>query len=255
MGGGFCKWHGPYDPPHTTCPFCAQEKAQRREFGPPPNSVPEFTRRSASSTPDQDVPEQDSPDDPEVAPDELAFVRTTIEPVEADPLDVEHGEAGPHEDNLLGAHPAKDAADHDAAPAPESPPPTKDDITQIAPSQIVSENIVEEPSWIEPQPEPLGWLIVTWPLEQRGEVLLVRANQTIGRQGDIRWNDVRLSRQHARLTFEPTVDGELAFHLWPFGPTNPVIVNDEMIRGATPIYENDEIHLGDTLFIFKVLLD
>jgi pSer/pThr/pTyr-binding forkhead associated (FHA) protein len=45
------------------------------------------------------------------------------------------------------------------------------------------------------------------------------------------------------------------FHLWPFGPTNPVYINGRQVRGATPLVENDEIRLGDTLFVFKVLAD
>lgn len=104
----------------------------------------------------------------------------------------------------------------------------------------------------------LAWLVVKKPTEQRGLVLPVRANQIIGREGDVRWDDPRLSRQHARLTVEPRADapeGPPVFHLWPFGTTNPVYINGQEIRGATPLAENDEIRLGDTLFVFKVLTD
>ena len=110
----------------------------------------------------------------------------------------------------------------------------------------------------EASSEPLGWLIVKEPAAQRGEVLPVRANQVIGREGDVRWDDPRLSRQHARLTVEPpedAPDSPAVFHLWPFGSTNPVYINDREIRGATPLHENDEIRLGNTLFVFKMLLD
>jgi hypothetical protein len=34
----------------------------------------------------------------------------------------------------------------------------------------------------------------------------VQANQIIGRNGDLQWDDPRLSRQHARLTLEPSED-------------------------------------------------
>ncbi|MBN1284099.1 MAG: FHA domain-containing protein [Anaerolineae bacterium] len=32
-GGGFCDIHGPYDPPHTSCPYCAANKGRPQ---PPP---------------------------------------------------------------------------------------------------------------------------------------------------------------------------------------------------------------------------
>ncbi len=232
MGGGFCEKHGPYDPPHSTCPFCAQEDALRRAYGPPSESMPEMTRRSGVLVPpapdrDQEPPVHDQAEEPE-------FVRRTVE-----------------QDS------AEDAEVH------EPDPPTEDDLTQVAlgqfPDAAVGElDEIEDPSWIEQRPEPLGWLIVKWPTEQRGEILPVRANQIIGRQGDIRWEDARLSRQHARFTFEPAEhlpEAGPVFHLWPFGPTNPVAINGQLIRGATPVYDNDEIHLGDTLFVFKTLLD
>lgn len=34
QGGGFCDIHGPYDPPHTSCPYCAAGKG--RPEAPPP---------------------------------------------------------------------------------------------------------------------------------------------------------------------------------------------------------------------------
>jgi hypothetical protein len=190
MGGGFCKIHGPFDPPHRECPYCAREQVERQMYGPPeaPDDAP--------------APE---PDAAPHAPDEAAL--TEMMPRD----DAPPGDAG--------------------APANGSDPATT----------------------------PLGWLIVKQPPAQRGTVLPLRANQSIGRAGDVRWDDPRLSRQHARVTVEVPADapdGSLpVFHIWPFGPTNPVRVNGREIRGATPLQENDEIQLGDTLFIFKVLSD
>ncbi len=118
------------------------------------------------------------------------------------------------------------------------------------------------PAEAAPLPEapltPLGWLVVKWPLARRGEIVPVRANQIIGREGDVRWDDPRLSRQHARVTLEPPHDDPQStpvFHLWPFGTTNPVFINGQEIRGATPLRENDEIQLGETWFVFKLLPD
>jgi pSer/pThr/pTyr-binding forkhead associated (FHA) protein len=138
-------------------------------------------------------------------------------------------------------------------------PGRKLDATELIPRQA-ADPIDEAPESHrdEPFPSVLAWLIVKEPQARRGEILPVVANQIIGREGDLRWDDPRLSRQHARLTFEPPEDApedEPVFHLWPFGPTNPVYINGREIRGATPLHENDEIRLGDTLFVFKVLED
>jgi hypothetical protein len=185
MGGGFCEKHGPFDPPHQTCPYCAREDRQRRAYGPP----------DAAPAPGVDA---------------TGFNRQTVEP---------------------------------------APPP---DVTEVVP-RPESKNGADQP-----EREPLGWLVVKEPVAQRGAVLAVRANQVIGRSGDVQWDDPRISRQHARLTFEAPEDGPddpLVFHLWPFGPANPVCINGQEIRGATPLHENDEVRLGQTLFVFKVLVD
>jgi len=191
QGGGFCELHGPFDPPHTVCPYCSHEEQMRRAYGPPPRAP-----RRRESSPGSD------------------FIRQTVEP--------------------------------DSNP----------NLTEVAPRpSLEPEDTPEEPEGDLP---PLAWLVVKRPLERRGEMVPVQANQSIGREADIRWNDPRLSRQHARLTFEPpedAPDGPSVFHLWPFGPTNPVYINGREIRGATPLYDNDEIRLGDTLFVFRVLTD
>ncbi len=143
-----------------------------------------------------------------------------------------------------------------APPPDEAPAPTE------AIPREEAEALEAAPADAAPQPEappaPLGWLVVKSPLARRGEIVPVRANQIIGREGDVRWDDPRLSRQHARVTLEPPHDdpeGAPVFHLWPFGTTNPVFINGQEIRGATPLRENDEIQLGDTLFVFKLLPD
>jgi hypothetical protein len=191
MGGGFCEKHGPFDPPHQTCPFCAREDQQRRAYGPP----------DAAPAPEVAV-------EVEAEVDATGFRRQTVEPAQ------------------------------------------QADATEVVPRP---ENGADQSERV-----PLGWLIVKEPDEHRGAVLAVRPNQTIGRRGDVQWDDPRISRQHARLTFEvpeDAPDDPPMFHLWPFGPANPVFINGREIRGATPLHENDEVRLGQTLFVFKALLD
>ena len=57
----------------------------------------------------------------------------------------------------------------------------------------------------------------------------------------------------AAMWYADTGHLDRIYHLWPFAPTNPVYINGRAIRGATPLQENDEIKLGNTLFVFKVL--
>ncbi|SRR5690554_759160 len=141
----------------------------------------------------------------------------------------------------------------DESPPPDAPPPEDvDGFTALAPQDEPEADGQDAP------PAPLGWLVVKRPIEQRGTILALAPNQSIGREGDIRWDDPGLSRQHARLTLEPpegAPDAPPVYHLWPFAPTNPVFINGREIRGATPLRENDEIRLGNTLFVFKTLTD
>lgn len=222
-GGGFCELHGPFDPPYTTCPYCQMEQDQRQVFGPPEPTRPHTSQPDRAPAQDQGgVPDDSAPRAPAdadaAAPANGDFVRRTVEP--------------------------------------EARRSTGD-VTEVAPRPDAVDDMLE-PDGAQAGPQPLGWLIVREPLARRGAVLAVRPNQVIGREGDVQWDDPRLSRQHARVTFEPvdgSADDEAAFHLWPFGPTNPVYVNGEAIRGATPLHENDTIMLGTTVFVFKVLLD
>lgn len=217
-GGGFCELHGPFDPPHTTCPYCTIENARRQVYGPPEVTRPAAPHHSAA---DQDAAQP--VDAPESGHDD-DFIRHTVTP-----------------------EPVESAGMTEVAPRDSD-----DDLADI---------LEDDDSGDEAEPQPMGWLIVKEPAAQRGTVLTVQPNQVIGRQGDIVWDDPRVSRQHARLTLEPEAadDAEhpslATFHIWPFGPTNPVYVNGEAIRGATPLHENDEITLGTTRFVFKVLLD
>jgi hypothetical protein len=252
-GGGFCERHGPFDPPHTTCPYCAWESDERNAFGPPENTAPSSSVAG---------PEQAGVHDP---------ADITAEPDATNPQGHEARGDVP-EDAAPDEDVADDAADDAQVddefvlstyePEPHSPADAKrasSNVTEVAPrGEMLPEHWEEED---DTERAPLAWLVVKLPVRRRGAVLPIRPNQSIGREGDIQWDDPRLSRQHAKFTLEsphaadPDVYALPVFHIWPFGPTNPVFVNGTPIRGATPLHENDEITLGNTLFVFKVLLD
>ncbi|MCS6836129.1 MAG: FHA domain-containing protein [Anaerolineae bacterium] len=106
-------------------------------------------------------------------------------------------------------------------------------------------------------PALLMWLIVKRPLAERGRILTVGHEQTIGRgkDADIRWDDPRLSRLHARFTLEPHPQdsGRQAFFIWPLMARHSILVDGQPIRGATLLAENSQVQLGDTVFVVKLL--
>lgn len=249
-GGGFCERHGPFDPPHTTCPYCALESDERNAFGPPQPTAPAAP-----------VSEQEG----EVVGGEPAEITAEPDATNPHPREAPADMPGAEVLDAAGDEPEEDAGDEFVLetyePEPHSPADAKrasSSVTEVAP---VGEMQAQQRADNGEQPEPLALLVVKRPRVRRGVVLPVRANQSIGRDGDIRWDDPRLSRQHAKFTVElpHAADRDSyalpVFHIWPFGPTNPVFVNGRAIRGATPLQENDEITLGNTLFVFKVLLD
>lgn len=102
---------------------------------------------------------------------------------------------------------------------------------------------------------PLLWLVVTFPLVHRGKILPVPANSIFGRNGDVRWEDDLVSRQHARFVLtQATPDApQLHFAILPQQDRNGTFVNGQRISNVTLLRENDRIEMGDTQFVVKVL--
>lgn len=94
----------------------------------------------------------------------------------------------------------------------------------------------------------LGFLIVKEGL-RRGQVHRLRHGTTAGRgDSDILIRDEKVSRRHAKFTIEDD-----QFFIWDFGSENGTFVNQERIREATALQENDVIKIGDTAFVLKTL--
>lgn len=103
------------------------------------------------------------------------------------------------------------------------------------------------------QSEPtrlLCWLVIREPRTQRGTILAVNPDQIIGRgrESHIRLEDPRMSRTHARFTLE-----EEGFVIWDVGARNGIYLNGEQVTDPRILKENDEIKMGDTVFIVKLL--
>lgn len=94
----------------------------------------------------------------------------------------------------------------------------------------------------------------------RGELLAVpipldRAEVTLGRalDADIRINDSRASRLHARVTTEPdAATGEIRYRLNDLDSTNGTILNGKPIRQAF-LQDGDKFEVGDQLIRFEML--
>lgn len=102
---------------------------------------------------------------------------------------------------------------------------------------------------------PLLWLIVAHPVASRGKILQITPGNIIGRQGDIQWDDPRMSRQHA--SFDIILDKQdinhSLFTLTPEKDRNGTLINGRRVKGQTVLHENDIIVMGETHFVVKVL--
>src|SRR5216684_737408 len=93
----------------------------------------------------------------------------------------------------------------------------------------------------------------------RGELLAVpipldRAQVTVGRalDADIRVNDSRASRLHARITTQPDETGVMRYHLKDLDSTNGTILNGKAIDQAL-LQDGDKFEIGDQLIRFEML--
>lgn len=84
---------------------------------------------------------------------------------------------------------------------------------------------------------------------RRGRYYPVKHNTVIGRkEGNLILDDLTVSGTHAKITQQ---GGK--YTIWDFGSANGTFVNGKRIREATSIGENDEIKIGDTVFVLKLL--
>lgn len=98
---------------------------------------------------------------------------------------------------------------------------------------------------------PLGVMGILWVREgaRRGHIHKIKDGTTVGRDdGDVYLEDPKVSNPHAKFRVE-----DEQFVVWDMASKNGTYVNGEQISAATPLEENDEIKMGDNLFVIKVL--
>jgi len=94
----------------------------------------------------------------------------------------------------------------------------------------------------------LGWLVIKKG-GRRGRIFKLKPETTLGRKhADIVLNDPKVSALHAKIAL---VDGE--FVIADVLSKNGTYVNGKRIKELMTLKENDEIKIGDTVMVLKVL--
>lgn len=98
----------------------------------------------------------------------------------------------------------------------------------------------------------MGWFIVKRsPYMRRGHMIKLRSGEIFGRnprKADIMLDDEKVSGLHARIQIK-----EGQFVLIDLGSANGTWVNGEEIAGPKVLKQDDEIKLGDTVMVLKML--
>ncbi len=97
----------------------------------------------------------------------------------------------------------------------------------------------------------LGWLVVkTSPFMRRGQLWKLESNTVYGRgnKADQPIEDPKVSDLHVRIRLEDSV-----WMITDLDSSNGTCVNGKKLEITTALNENDEIQIGDTIFVLKVL--
>jgi hypothetical protein len=224
---GFCEKHGAYKSQDGSCPYCRREAQQRLRS---PQAPPPLATQVSRDRPLPYVSGRPSVAMPSGADVEATEYlghrpgRSSDQPA-AMPA---HDQAG--EVTRLGSGPASSdqAMGSAQVPGQEAAP----DATQV----------------LGGERRLLGWLIVK-DGPRRGHIVPIKDGSLVGRKGaDVVLPDPTVSELHARFR----VEGD-QFVVWDLGSANGTFVNGERIRQATLLKENDEIRIGDTVWVLKVL--
>lgn len=231
----FCEKHGPYPASAKVCPHCARE---RSDLPPAPTSL---------YSDDVDVTQS-----PEIAASGYSDDDETVYP----------GKAGKHS---AAYSPVSRVGEAD-----ETIPPTRgrgraddeDDEKTQAPvrkhggSRFLDDddNIEETRIRAKEQTGPLGWLIVKssskYTNMRRGRIIEFRSGTIFGRssKAHVVINDEDVSALHAVVKIE-----EDKFFVADMASSNGTFVNGAKITGGVEIQQDDEITIGDTVFVLKTL--
>lgn len=125
----------------------------------------------------------------------------------------------------------------------------EEDTTEI-PSRYKPDDDIEVTVVDRPQKGLLGWLVVKSG-GRYGHIYKIKPQAIIGRdarRATMVLDDERISTIHARFIIKDD-----QFMLVDLGSSNGTFVNGEAITGATVVKENDEIKMGNLVFVLKTL--
>lgn len=218
----FCLEHGPYDSTLGSCPYCAQEKRARPKAPAPLD--------------DEDAVGKEI-NDHTLSGDDVTILAG--------------GKESHYGDNDETALPTQEKQDYGADQRETLPSPHRrrsgflDEPIEYGEEVDVTVIDRDETSL-------LGWLIVkSSPCMPRGHILKIRPGAIYGRhphKADVIFDDDKVSGIHARIQVK-----DANFFLVDLGSANGTWLNGEEIKSATVIKQDDEIKIGDTVFVLKTL--
>lgn len=168
----------------------------------------------------------------------------------------------------LEDEPAKPAAVAEIAPdtAPRRPTRTKTRVLGFGaqPNEVVPLFDMADSSPLPEAPPapgkgyvmfPAGWLVVTDGPGKGASFALSQGVSQIGRGTDqtisLDYGDMAISRQnHAAIAYDPATH---AFHVGHGGKSNLVRLNGRPLLSTEPAADGDEIQIGETTLVLKVL--
>jgi len=97
----------------------------------------------------------------------------------------------------------------------------------------------------------LGTLGILWVLDgyRRGKIYKIADGDLVGKkEGKLILDDPKVSTPHCRFRIDKN-----KLVLWDCGSKNGTFVNGKRVTCATPLEENDQIKIGDLVFVYKVM--
>jgi hypothetical protein len=223
----FCQEHGPYDAALGTCPYCEREKGQRPPAAAPLDEEP--TGYMGAPGAYQPASSGYSDDDETILPGQVGIPPGNV-------LD--------DDETVL---PARGGGRYiDEEEKTELPMRRRRLLDEPFDEDIDVTVLDREETSL------MGWLIVkSSPFMRRGHVMKVKPGAIYGRnpnKADVLIDDDKVSGLHARIQIK-----EEQFILIDLGSANGTWVNGEEISGNRVIIQDDEIKMGDTVFVLKTL--
>jgi hypothetical protein len=237
----YCPEHGPYLAELGACPYCKPPAVSggnppsgatipQRPAPPKPLDEGESAARNGAIAPPPPLPIPGNAED-----------AATMNPVQQTPPGSNLSPGSNLPPHQVKGGQQQLGYDPEATVPPKSrrPYPDEDEIEKTMDAQVDTSGL-------------MGWLIVkSSPTMRRGQVLKIKHNSIWGRnprRANIVLDDPRVSGEHARIRIEND-----AFTIADLDSTHGTFVNGTSVQGRKNIQQDDEIQMGDSIFVLKTL--